>query len=637
MKSRITGVVFALLAATGFAPAAPSVLPAARKMVVAGGTFMLTPDTRICADVASRTNADFLAAQLRQATGFRFSVSAVTQAGPVSGAILLTTVDADTSLGGASYALSVAGEFVVIRAREQAGSFYGVQTLLQLLPSEIFASKPVRDVHWTIPCVQIADAPRFDWRGLMLDCSRTFQSLEYLRQTIDRMAVYKLNVLHLHLTDDQGWRLEIKKYPELTAKGGFFPAKYNEPASHQGFYTQEQMKDLVAYAAARHITIVPEIELPGHSLAALSVLPHLSCTGGPFEIYPFFKGPGITPDIFCAGQEETFEFFSNVLAEVIDIFPSKYIHIGGDEAPKARWKACPACQKCIKDEGLKNEAELQSWFIRRAERMVAAKGRRLIGWDEIAEGGLSPNAAVMWWRAKSGQSGTEIVKSALQNGHETVMSPNTYCYFDYTYQRTDTLRAYSFEPIPPELDAAQAGLVLGLQACFWSHIDREPDQVDYQLFPRLLAIAERGWSPKDTRDPADFSRRITAHAATLKQLGVRYRSESTPTWGPAQVTQDFRPLEWNVTDLTRGPGSYDVVFAFRGGRHWLAIRSVELLANGKVVASEQRDGVAGSINASNTYRLNIPPAVPGTAYTLRAEVRAEGGTDSNGEILIRRI
>jgi hexosaminidase len=473
----------------------------------------------------------------------------------------------------------------------------------------------------------------------MLDCSRTFQSIEYLKQTLDRMAVYKLNVLHLHLTDDQGWRIEIMRYPELTARGAFFPAKYNEPAAHQGFYTQKQMRDLVAYAAARHITIVPEIEMPGHSLAALSVLPHLSCTGGPFEIYPYKKefGPLITPDIFCAGQEETFEFFSNVLAEVIDIFPSKYIHIGGDEAPKVRWKACPLCQKRIKDEGLKNEVELQSWFIRRAEKMVAAKGRRLIGWDEIAEGGLSPNATVMWWRAKSGQNETEIVKNALHNGHETVMSPNTYCYFDYTYQRTDTLRAYSFEPIPPELDAAQAGLVLGLQACFWSHIDREPERVDYQLFPRLLAIAERGWSPKDTRDPADFSRRITSHAATLEQLGVHYRPESTPTWGPAQVTQDFRPLEWNVTDLTRGPGSYEVTFTFRMGTHRLAIRSVELLADGKVVAAEQRAGVTGSVNSGTTYRLSIPPDVPGTAYTLRAEVRAEGGTDSNGEILIRRM
>jgi hexosaminidase len=393
----------------------------------------------------------------------------------------------------------------------------------------------------------------------------------------------------------------------------------------------------VAYAAARHITLVPEIELPGHSLAALSVMPHLSCAGGPFEIYPFFKGPGITADIFCAGQKETFEFFSNVLAEVIAIFPSKFIHIGGDEAPKARWKACPACQKRIRDEGLKNEAELQSWFIRRVEEMVTAKGRQLIGWDEIAEGGVSPHAAVMWWRAKSFQPGTEIVQRALQDGHATVMAPNTYCYFDYPYQTTDTLRAYSFEPIPPELNAAQASSVLGLQACFWSHIDREPDRVDYQLFPRLLAIAERGWSPKDTRDPADFSRRITVHAATLEHLGVRYRSDSTPTWGPAQVTEDFRPLEWNVTDLIREPGSYEVTFAFRRGTHRLAIRSVELLANGKLTAAEQRAGVTGKVNSGNTYRLSIPPTAPGAAFTLRAEVRAEGGTDSNGEILIRRM
>ena len=574
---KLTTLAIALFTGASFAGKEElSLVPWPAKVEVKQGTFMLSETTGIVTDAAFTNEAKLLQESLQSVTGIHlpFATSATPAASNVI-RLLKTAVQAGSP---ETYTLEVTPGQVTLRAVEPIGMFRATQTLLQL-----FA--PVdKSCRQALPAVVIEDAPRFEWRGLMLDCSRTFQSIDYLKKTLDRMAFYKLNVLHLHLTDDQGWRIEIKKYPELTAKGACFPAKYNEPAAHQGFYTQEQLRDLVKYAAARHITIVPEIELPGHSLAVLSVMPHLSCTGGPFEIYPNTKGPGITPDIFCAGKEETFEFFSNVLAEVMEIFPSQYIHIGGDEAPKVRWKNCPLCQQRIKDEGLKNEAELQSWFIRRAEKMVIAKGRQMIGWDEIDEGGLPSSAAVMWWRAKNNQNGTEIVKNALKNGHKTVMSPNTYCYFDYPYQRIDTLRAYSFEPIPPELDTAQEKLVLGVQANFWSHIDREPERVDYQLFPRLLAIAERGWSPKDTRDPASFTRRVTAQLENLERLGVRYRPEN-PAWTPAQMTEEFRPLEWDVTALIRNAGSYEVTFAYKKGAYRLAIRSVELLVDGKVVCT----------------------------------------------------
>jgi hexosaminidase len=365
----------------------------------------------------------------------------------------------------------------------------------------------------------------------MLDCSRTFQSLDYLRKTIDRMAFYKMNVLHLHLTDDQGWRLEIKSHPELTDRGARFPDHWNEPPAHDGHYTQTEMRELIRYAAERQITIVPEIEMPGHALAALSVDPRLSCSGGPFEIHPFFEGPNIHEDIFCAGNDHSFRFLEDVLEEVIDLFPSELIHVGGDEAPKARWRACPKCQQRMRTEGLKDEDELQSWFITRIARFVEDRGRRIIGWDEILEGGLPAGAAVMSWR------GIEGGITAAEAGHDVVMSPTSHCYFDYTYERIDTRRAWSYEPVPETLDATGAGHILGLQANFWSHINREPDEADAQIFPRLLAIAERGWSPREAGDWEDFRRRVEANLAHLETMGVRYHEDTTvvPPRGEAET------------------------------------------------------------------------------------------------------
>jgi len=436
---------------------------------------------------------------------------------PMAGTAAVVRLEIDPGrddLGTEGYELTTEDSGVRIVAPTRAGIFYGAQTLLQAL-------KPADEGGWELPRLRIVDRPRFGWRGLMLDCSRTFQSPEYIRRTIDRMATYKLNVLHLHLTDDQGWRLEIKRYPALTAQGAAFPGKYGEPPQNQGFYTQEQMRELVAFASARNVTVVPEIEMPGHSLAALSCFPELSCTGGAFEIFPFFKGPNVTPDILCAGNDKTFEFLGNVLAEVAEIFPSKFVHVGGDEAPKARWKGCPKCQERIRAEGLKDEHELQSWFIRRAEAMLEKQGKRLIGWDEILEGGLAPNAAVMSWR------GTQGGLAAARQGHDVVMSPTSHCYFDYTYKNIDTRRAYSFEPVPDELESRLHEHVLGLQANFWSHIDRTPERVNAQLFPRLLAVAERGWSPMETRDWDDFAQRVRAHLPRLEAMGIRCKVDDS--------------------------------------------------------------------------------------------------------------
>lgn len=483
------------------------------------GRFQLSPGGLIGYDQQAAELAERLRHELAELTGLEPATAPLPSPGPQPFAIELRIDPELTGLGDEGYRLTISPEGVDLRAAAKPGLFYATRTLRQLLPIRRISGLPADLMDWVLPAVVIEDRPRFRWRGLMLDCSRTFLSVEYLKATLDRMAFFKLNVLHLHLTDDQGWRLEIRRYPKLTEFGARFPERWQEPETHQGYYSQDQIRDLVRYAAERNITLLPEIEMPGHALAALACYPELSCTGGPFEIHPFFKGPNIHQDIFCAGNDRTFEFLEGVLAEVMELFPSELIHIGGDEAPKHRWQACPKCQARIREQNLKDEDELQSWFLHRIERYVNARGRRIIGWDEILEGGLPPNAAVMSWRGMEG--GT----AAARAGHQVVMSPTSHCYFDYPYSQIDTRRAYDFEPVPEGLAEDQALHILGLQANFWSHIDREPDLVDRQLFPRLLAIAERGWSPREVRDWSDFAWRVKIHFAHLDEMGVAYHRE----------------------------------------------------------------------------------------------------------------
>ena len=600
-------------------PALPTLLPKPAKMEAKEGTFTLNAKTAVVASAALKETAGILAADLRQATGLPVSVQEKGTAGTIRLAL-----DPQLRQSGPEgcYRLTVHADGIEITAPAAAGLFYGGRTLLQLLP---VAGKGA-DI--TITGIAIEDQPRFVWRGLMLDCSRTFQSIDYLKKTIDRLAFYKMNVLHLHLTDDQGWRMEIKKYPVLAQKGARFSAKYKEPESHQGFYTQTELKDLVKYAELRGVTIVPEIEMPGHSLEVLVCRPDLSCTGKvPDDIFPFFKGPNITPEILCAGNDDTLKLMEDVLDEVIEIFPSKFIHIGGDEAPKIRWEACPKCQARIKAEGLKNEHELQSYFIRRIEKHITAQGRRLIGWSEILEGGLAPNAAVMDWIGGAAQ--------ATKAGHDAVMSPTSHCYFDYPYGAISSEHAYSFDPIA-RLSPEQAGHVLGLQANFWSHIDREPALVDRQLFPRLLSLAERGWSPAECRDWNEFKPRLMAQLPRLASMGISYRREPLGNWTKRQMSETYQPLTWDVSAPITGPGHYRATFQYAGGSCRLGIESVELLADGKPVASDRHRGFTGASNENNVYVFELKEFTQGTRYELRASARSEGGSDSNGTVVFEK-
>ncbi len=494
-----------------------SVIPRPVKAELREGTFVLTPETLIVVTEGACDVGEYLSEFLASATAFKLKVKKISQAKEQANCIILQTGPEEGNPGNEGYHLSVGKDRVVISAASQAGIFYGIQSLRQLLPVEIERCSRVKEITaWQIPCVEIKDEPHFQWRGLMIDCSRTFWSKAFILRTIRLMSLYKLNRLHLHLTDDQGWRLEIKKHPALTEIGSKFAEKYNEPAERQGYYSQSDMREIIAYGKRHNVAIVPEIEMPGHSIATLTVYPELSCSGGPFEIFPFFKGPGINKDILCAGNEKTFEFLEDVLGEVVDLFGCEFIHIGGDEAPKDRWRECSKCQQRMRQEGLADEDELQSYFIKRIEKFLNSKGKRLIGWDEILEGGLAPNAAVMSWRGTRGG----IVAARAE--HDVVMSPTSHCYFDYDYDKISTMKAYSYEPVPAEVTGEQGKHILGAQANFWSHIDRSEAGMDKQIFPRLLALAEVTWSPKEQKDERTFVRRVRKHCSRLKELGVRY-------------------------------------------------------------------------------------------------------------------
>jgi len=528
-------------------------MPAPRRLQARPGEFRLDRETRIMlSDPAStelRTLSELLAAPLRAASGLPLPVAPEPASDRATNALSIRLTPDSASQEPESYRLVVTQRGAILSAPTPAGLVHGLQTLRQLLPAEL--ERGVRSVNgwgrgvaqmtdsaapparWVIPAVEIDDAPRFRYRGILLDVARWFYPPEFIEKLIDLLALYKLNTLHLHLTDDQGWRLEIKRYPRLTQVGAWrketivgqhFDPYVGDGTPHGGFYTQEQMRELVAYAAVRHVTIIPEIEMPGHARAALAAYPELSCTGGPFEVSTRW---GVHEDIFCPG-EQTFAFLEDVLSEVMQLFPSEYIHIGGDEVPKLEWKDSPVAQAVIRREGLGNEEGLQGYFVRRIEGFLRAHGRRLIGWDETLEGGLAPEATVMSWRGVEG--GIE----AARQGHDVIMTPANRTYFDY-YQGDPAAEplaiggflpldsVYAFEPVPGELAPEQAAHVLGAQGNLWTEYIPTPARAEYMMLPRMLALAEVLWSTKETRNWNRFVGRLPAQFARLDVLGAEYR------------------------------------------------------------------------------------------------------------------
>ena len=507
IASRLPILGLATLAVVGPASAQPRIVlvPQPKSMERTAGQFAITAKTTIVVESSvksTRAVGEYLAQCLKDGAGLAVPVKDG-DGSDRTGAIVLETVASET-LGSEGYELSVTPVSVLLRASKPAGLFYGVQTIRQLL-----------DGH-ALPGVHISDQPRFAWRGLLLDEGRHFFGKAFVKHTIDRLAYHKLNTLHWHLTDDQGWRIEIKKYPKLTEVGAWRDQTEGDGQRYGGFYTQDDIRDIVAYAAARYVTIVPEIEMPGHSLAALASYPEFSCTGGPFKVRTEW---GVEPNVYCAGNEAMFVFLQNVLDEVFTLFPSPYIHVGGDECPKTSWHACPKCQARMKAEGLKNEAELQSYFTRRMEGYLHSKGRRLIGWDEILEGGLPPRAAVMSWR------GMEGALQAARSDHDYVASPATHCYLDFPASSTPLQKVYAFDPIPAGLTPEQRQHCLGVQGNMWTEHTPTAVVVDRMIWPRLCALAEVAWSPGDRRDAADFAARIQFHARRLAAPGLNIQIE----------------------------------------------------------------------------------------------------------------
>ncbi|WP_297832301.1 family 20 glycosylhydrolase [uncultured Rikenella sp.] len=490
----------------------------------------------VCADPAFAPVAEYLAQKVRTATGYELKIA---DRLPDEGRnyILLTRTDSVAQAEG--YRLvSSPDETVSIAAQAPAGAFYGVQTLLQLLPPEIESPVKVKDVAWELPVGVIDDYPRFEYRGVHFDPSRHFAGVEFIKKQLDILAMFKINRFHWHLTDDQLWTIEIKKYPELTAKGAV--RTEGDGSTHRGFYTQDEIREVVAYAAARYIDVIPEIEMPGHAKAALVSHPELSCTGGPFDQPRIIWG--VEDDVFCPGKDTTFAFLENVLTEVFELFPSEYLHIGGDECPKVRWKACPDCQRRIRELGLDKKAGLagkdgkrhtaeellQSYTITRMEQFANAHGRKIIGWDEILEGGLAPSATVMSWRGEAGGI------AAARQQHDVIMTPNSAgFYIDHQQGAAEvepvsiggysTLeKVYGYNPVPDSAAADWGRYIIGVQANLWSEYVLSDAHREYMYYPRVLALAEVDWSPNDRKDWASFQRRLVDAERRLDYHGINY-------------------------------------------------------------------------------------------------------------------
>jgi hexosaminidase len=467
--------------------------------------------------------------------------------------LYISEVIPEESIPGAYY-LEVNQKNIQIRGDNLEGLFYGMQTLIQLLPIKK-ESSALKNYPLSIPQLSITDYPRFPYRGMHLDVGRHFFPVSFIKKYIDYLAAYKFNTFHWHLTEDQGWRIEIKKYPLLTQVGscrdrtliGNYGSGKYDSIKYCGYYTQQQIKEIVQYATDRYITVIPEIEMPGHSTAALASYPYLGCTKGPYKVMDTW---GVLDDVYCAGNDSTFTFLQNVLDEVMQLFPSKYIHIGGDECPKERWEKCAACQKRMQDNNLKDEHALQSYFIQRMEKYLNSKGRNIIGWDEILEGGLAPNATVMSWRGEAGG-----IEAAKQN-HDVIMTPGSHCYLDHSQSKNeDSLtiggylpveKVYSYEPIPAALNTQQAKHVLGAQGNVWTEYIKNTSKVEYMIFPRMIALSEVLWSPKEKRDWKDFERRLPTIFERLDQQKINYSKAYYDLKATVLPTEDNNGVYWKL-------------------------------------------------------------------------------------------
>jgi hexosaminidase len=640
-----------------------NIIPQPAAIKLGKGAFVIDKKIKIAHDSKTKNAAEFLADYLNSYYKIK---TELTPGIPKEKSILLISAPVDKK---GSYKLDVDQKAISISG-DETGVFYGVQTLIQLLPVQPADSKP-GNLRISIPFASIQDYPRFSYRGMHLDVGRHFFPVSFVKKYIDYLALHKMNYFHWHLTEDQGWRIEIKKYPKLTEVGawrngtiiGRFPGTGNDGIRYGGYYTQEEIKDVVAYAAKRYITVIPEIEMPGHSSAAIAAYPWLSCFPNESTKHPpqcAWYGDttgkqvqqtwGVFDDVFCAGKDSTFEFLQDVLDEVMALFPSKYIHVGGDECPKANWKRCPFCQKRIKDEHLKDEHELQSYFIQRMEKYLNSKGRTLIGWDEILEGGLAPNAAVMSWRGEAGGI------AAAREKHNVIMTPGAWVYFDHSQSQnedsvtiggyTPVEKTYSYEPVSDSLTKEQGQYILGAQGNVWTEYMGNERKVEYMIFPRMAALSEVLWSKK--KDSADFEKRLMTQFKRYDLWKANYSKAYFDLKTTVLPTEGYQGVLWKLEsklkneifiypiDIHEETHSYKIIMQQPGLAQVIISRSGEYHAQSNKINNPISQKFFLNKATAQKITLSTPPSqnYPGDgAFTLVNGIQNEKGLLRSREFL----
>jgi hexosaminidase len=632
-----------------------SIIPRPAEMSQQDGEFEVTAETRILAAPGLESKGRQLADWLESVTGLKLQV--VSDSDSAENTISLKLDPALAHLGEEGYSLTVRPGGVVIRASKPAGVFYGLQSLRQLLPHE--------GIGRTVRCVTIKDAPRFSWRGFMLDEARYFKGMDVVKSLLDEMALLKMNVFHWHLTDDQGWRIEIKKYPKLTEigsrrkdsqVGGWNSDKF-AGVPHEGFYTQEEVKEIVAYAEQLHIQIVPEIEMPGHASAAIASYPELGTQREPIEVPTRF---GKHYPCYNAADENVYRILNEILDEVVGLFPSEVIHIGGDEVRFDHWKQSKDIAELMKREGLKTSADVQIYFTNRISREMEKNGRRMMGWNEIlgddlhgflkdgqtrSAATLSPSAIVHFWKGNP-----ELAERAIREGHDVVNSWDAYTYLDYGYQSVSVQRSYSFDPVFKGLAPEYYEKVKGFGCQMWGEWIPTKVDMETRVYPRIAACAEVGWTPLDRKDYVGFVQRLENLTKRWDRLGIHYDRKSWPytskeleqipvagTWEPTQIQEKAVDLRWDVSKQIDGPGIYDVVLVYNRGAHGIDLHEVALLQDGETIALDAHEGFAGGQNRNIIYRLKVDACLPDAVYSLRAKVSGSGGTRSWGSVHLRRF
>ena len=636
------------------------IIPQPSKVEVKPGSFTLTAETVILAPSSLSNEATALRDLIAPATGIKLAIQKDKASGPQ---IMLALDPSLKDLGKEGYRLQAVPKGVVIKSSTPAGVYYGIQSLLQMLPPEIVSDQKA-DANWSVPCVTITDEPRFSWRAFMLDEGRHFKGEMEVKKLLDQMAALKMNVFHWHLTDDQGWRIEIKKYPKLTTvgskrsdtqTGGWdSPSRSGEP--HEGFYTQEQIKDIVAYAKARHITIVPEIGMPGHACAAIASYPELGTTKKQIEVMTVF---GKALDTYDPSSEIVYTMLSDILDEVIALFPSQIIHIGGDEVRFTQWQESESVKKLMEEQKLATMADVQLYFTNRMAGIVQAKGRNIMGWNEILgddlhgflKDGQTAKAAkldkdtvVHFWKGSP-----QLAKRAIKDGHTIVNSLHSSTYLDYGYGSISMQKAYDFNPILDGLTPEEEGRIIGLGCQMWSEWIPTVASMENQIYPRLAAYAEVGWTQLENKNFGSFKQRMKAQLERWDLQGIGYAKdqvaklsaqdffnyEKVDSWDPAKTPSEWAEVTFSTDGKISSAGTHEVVFLYQSGTHALDISEVALLEDGRQVAIDKHTGFSGNNLNGIVYKLPLPVLKPGATYTLRARIQGNGGTDSHGEIKIR--